>query len=646
MNLEVQPPGFSRALADRLSPRYSALYPPMTDVENIKSRLDIVDIVREYIPGLKPAGTNWRACCPFHQERSPSFMVSKPKQIYHCFGCGEGGDVFSFVMKQEGLEFPEVLKLLAEKAGVTLQEKPQQAQARTEKQHLGEVMEVAVMFWSDQLWRSTSPMAKDARAYLQNERQLLPETIREWRLGFAADSWDSLVNHLTTLGYKEDDAIRAGVAIRKTEGRGRGSYDRFRNRIIFPICDGQGRVVGCTARTLSAKTDEAKYVNTPETLLYHKGGVLFGLDRAKQAIRRDGLAVLVEGNMDVIGSHQAGVSNVVAASGTALTEDQIRLLQRHTESVAFCFDSDAAGEAATMRSLMIALKAFAKVAIVRLPKRADGTTYKDPDECARENVEGWKQAIATAEPVMEHYFREAERLDLTTLEGKQNATGVILKLIAELPDAVSSAHYLQRLSNLVRVPEQHLREALKKNTRPAASTPPTAVKPLAASRDNVEVLSERFVAGLIAIPTASSRIMAEVPEEMVAVSVRPLYSAMHLYYTVHHLAGPITWLSDAFETHLASQPSGADLQAQLAVLSLLADKDYANLEPAERETDVVATGHRLKRIFLKAKAQQLASDIQRLEQQPADPERLRALLEAFRTVSTDISDLDHRIIRS
>ena len=293
----------------------------MSPTEEIKSRLDIIDVISEYFP-LKPAGANWRARCPFHEERTPSFMVSKAKQIWHCFGCGEGGDIFGFIMKQEGLEFPDALRLLADKAGVQI--KFEDPAIRSERQRMFNLLEAAVSFWSEVLWQERA--AETARRYFMEERKLKPETIRAWRLGYALDSWEALINHLVKLGYKEEEMIKSGVAVRKMETRGRGAYDRFRNRLMFPIANTQGQVIGATGRILSASATEAKYVNTPETLLYHKGQVLYGLDKAKAAIKQQNLAIVVEGNMDAIASHEADVANVVASSGTALTTEQARLL--------------------------------------------------------------------------------------------------------------------------------------------------------------------------------------------------------------------------------------------------------------------------------------------------------------------------------
>ena len=622
----------------------------MSPAEEVKSRLDIIDVIREYVP-LKPAGANWRACCPFHNEKTPSFMVSKPKQMWHCFGCGEGGDVFTFVMKQEGLEFPDALRLLAEKAGVRLrQERPEE---RTERQRLSVLLEATVTFWSKVLWEE--PLAREARRYLQDERHFLPETIRDWRLGYAQDSWDALVNHLAALGFNDDEMTKAGVAIRKMEMHGRSVYDRFRNRIMFPIADAHGRIVGTTGRILDTASMKVpaegwsvsggKYVNTPETLLYRKGSVLYGLDKAKAEIRRQNLAVLVEGNMDVIASHQAGVTNVVAASGTALTMSQVETIKRYAEGVAFCFDADPAGETATLRGLTVALSAIPKVAIIQLPKRPDGQTYKDPDECVRENPEAWRAAIISAEPVMEYYFRRAvEDRDLSRLEDKQQVTKTLLGLISELPDSVAVAHYLQKLASLVQVPERYLREALPRRAEPsrlaagAALTPPPR-------RDGQLVQSERLLAALLRRPEQAGYVISAVVPEMLASELRELYRAMVVHYTENSAVAPVDWLNPAFSSRLKeaelSTPSSISLTDQLAVLSLLSDKEFAEVGPLEVERDLIGSIKRLKKAYLKQQLRELEQSLRVSESSsPLDPERQRVLLNDLQTLSRELRELD------
>ena len=316
-------------------------------IDEIKQRLDVVDIVREYVP-LQQAGTNWRARCPFHNEKTPSFMVSKEKQIWHCFGCGKGGDLIEFVKEIEGIEFPEALRILAQKAGVVLRR--QDPKVISVKTRLFDLMAEATNFFIGKL---NFIEAGQARKYLA-ERGLKEETLKEWQIGWALDSWDELAKYLQNKGFSDNQIVASGMVVKKQSGA--GHYDRFRGRIMFPIFDVSGSVVGFTGRIL-IETDKSggKYVNTPQTTIYDKSRVIFGLDKAKQEIRKKDLAVVVEGQMDVIASHQVGVCNVVASSGTALTNQQVGLLSRYTKNLAFCFDADSAGEQATKRGIDIAL---------------------------------------------------------------------------------------------------------------------------------------------------------------------------------------------------------------------------------------------------------------------------------------------------
>ena len=614
----------------------------MSPTEEIKSRLDIIDVISEYFP-LKPAGANWRARCPFHEERTPSFMVSKAKQIWHCFGCGEGGDIFGFIMKQEGLEFPDALRLLADKAGVQI--KFEDPAIRSERQRMFNLLEAAVSFWSEVLWQERA--AETARRYFMEERKLKPETIRAWRLGYALDSWEALINHLVKLGYKEEEMIKSGVAVRKMETRGRSAYDRFRNRLMFPIANTQGQVIGATGRILSASATEAKYVNTPETLLYHKGQVLYGLDKAKAAIKQQNLAIVVEGNMDAIASHEADVANVVASSGTALTTEQARLLKRFTENLAFAFDADAAGESATWRGLATVLSEGCQVSLISLPLRPDGKRFKDPDECIRANPKLWLEAIAKAEPMLEHYFRRAAtEYDLTKLEDKQRVTKLILPLIGRLPDQVAMSHYLKKLANLVEVQERYLREALERqpsagggSVQRAANAVPAASAPV---KDSRWAQSERLLAGLIAAPAQMGYAAAVTTPEMISPEYAALYREMVVFFTEQGGNDKIDWLGQEFAAYLNKNAANGVSPEQLSVLALLADKEFSDFTPLEIERELLSSVNRLKRGHLRVILQKLENDIRSIEQSPAkDEDRLASLFKEFQTVSAELAKMDN-----
>lgn len=614
----------------------------MTPVEEVKSRLDIVDVINEYVP-LKPAGANWRARCPFHDEKSASFMVSKPKQIWHCFGCGEGGDVLAFVMKQEGVEFPEALRMLAEKAGVKLRFEP--LEKKSERDRLLRVITTTVELWG--LILDTWTVGAPAKTYLQKERGLSDETIKTWKLGFAPDSWETLVLHLQKQGFSDDEMVKAGVGVKKMEGRGRSAYDRFRNRIMFPIADVQGRIVGATGRILPGATqgpnDQGKYVNTPETMLYHKGSVLYGLHQAKTEIRKQNLAVIVEGNMDVIASHQAGVTNVVAASGTALTDDQVSLLRRYTERLAFAFDADAAGEAATLKGLAAALAAGFTTLIITLPEGKNGQRYKDPDECVQENPEAWKKAIASAEPVIDHYLRRAsEEKDMTKLEDKQSVVRILLPIIMRLPDRVAEAHYLALLATTVQVSEQYLRESMPKGVH-GVSGMVTPKRPVSAQgpKDQHVMLSERFLSSLFHDPRQANFLFSRVPPEYISSSLEPLYRAIIVYYTQNTPKAGESWSEEGLREHLLRQPEGAAYLHQFDVLSLLADQEFSEVSQADFERDLLQQAKRLKKMYLRAAVQRLEQQIRNAERSDVASDRLSALMKEFQGLSGELVNLDN-----
>ncbi|MFZ2804340.1 MAG: DNA primase [Patescibacteria group bacterium] len=429
----------------------------MDAVEDIKSRLDVADIVSEYLP-LKPAGSgSFRACCPFHQEKTPSFYVNRPRQSWHCFGCDQGGDIISFIEKMEGMEFREALELLAQKAGVEL---PQfDMKKSSEKKRLYEVNDLAAKYFHAQLIQSSD--AEVARAYVK-KRGLDDLTTDVWRIGYAPEGWRGLSDALKAKDVTETELVNAGLALKSDRG---GVYDRFRGRLMFTICDVHGNVVGFTGRILVQDSQEGKYVNTPETIAYKKSRVLYGLDKAKGEIKRQDLAVIVEGNMDVVSSHQFNINNVVASSGTALTEEQLSLIKRFSTNLAIAFDADAAGNAATVRGLDLARSLDFNIRIITLPPEAG----KDPDDAVRKNPELWKQAIKDALPVVEWLYRNAFRgEDSSTPEGKKKIAAAFMPELQRIPNAVERDAWVTRLAKDLGVSDDALRDVLRA-TRPVGA---------------------------------------------------------------------------------------------------------------------------------------------------------------------------------
>jgi len=429
----------------------------MSDTQLIKDKIDIAELIGEYVQ-LKKAGANWKGCCPFHSEKSPSFMVHPEKQIWHCFGCSKGGDVFSFLQEIEGIEFTEALKILADKAGVQLTNYQPEVN-KNKKNRIYDINQTTANFFHQFLLKMSA--SKEARDYLE-KRGLNQKTIEEFKIGFIPEQWRLLTDYLIKKGKGIDDMIDAGIVIKKDGANvstGRGFYDRFRGRIMFPIWDIHGNVVGFTGRQLvENKEAGGKYVNSPETAVYDKSRVLYGLNFARQPIRISDLAVVVEGQVDVISSHQVDMKNVVASSGTALTEQQIKLIKRYTKNIVFAFDSDQAGEKAAKRGIDMAIKEGMDVKIVEIPEGAG----KDADECIQKDKEVWFMAVKNASGVMDWYFKKVlGKYDVTNPKEKQQIATELLQEIVKIPYPVERDEYVKRLSNQVGISLDVLKEEIK-----------------------------------------------------------------------------------------------------------------------------------------------------------------------------------------
>jgi DNA primase len=487
----------------------------MSTVDEVKQRLDIVDLVSQHVALLK-AGRNFRALCPFHSERAPSFYVFPDRQTWHCFGaCGTGGDIISFVMRKEGLEFRPALELLAQRAGVALRA-PSAEQEDPHREVLRRANEAAAHFFHHALLNS--PEAASALEYLQG-RGLDRETITSFQLGYAPDSWDQLKRHLSGLSFEEGDLLAAGLLV---EGE-RGPYDRFRGRLMFPIRSDRGRVAGFGARALDDSVP--KYLNTPQSPIFDKGGILYALDRAGEHMRRSGQAVIVEGYMDVIAAHQHGLGNVVASMGTAITERQVGLLKRYTRNLALALDADQAGSEATLRGVQVAADAADRTAVavptwrglirhqealaaeIRVLTLPTGT---DPDEVIRHDPDEWRRLVEEAKPVADHLF-EAMAVRLKGVSSpleRSRAAMELVPVLEGLTDPLTQATYVQRLARALQLDtagEETVLRALRqrgRRRRVAAEEPASGAALRPAPR---EAREEYLLALLLRYPTLRRR---------------------------------------------------------------------------------------------------------------------------------------------
>lgn len=473
----------------------------MSVVDEIKQRLDIVEVIGEYVP-LQKTGKNFKGLCPFHTEDTPSFVVFPETQSWHCFGaCSTGGDLLTFVMRQENMDFPEALRLLAARAGVELRPLDEAAQERRdEAQRLYAVNGDAAQYYNDLLLRS--PQGELARDYLKR-RGINRETAVIFQLGFAPDQWHALETFLKKKGYDQKDMLKAGLVVENDEGN---VYDRFRGRVIFPIRDVRGRTIGFGGRVLD--DSQPKYLNTPNTPAFDKGSVLYGIDLAASNIRESGTAIVVEGYMDVVIPHQCGVDNVVACMGTALTEEQLQILKRMTDELIFALDPDEAGVRAVEKGVDVARKSLRRHT-VPVPTATGLIEYKtkldaqirvlvlpeglDPDEVVLRDRSLWDRLVDESLPVVDYFFQLVEQeVDLSSSTGKREAVERLAPVIAAVDNVVERNHHLQHLARLVHIDERELRPLLDRSDRTAEgrSAPRRSPEPRRRPQDTAKDLTK------------------------------------------------------------------------------------------------------------------------------------------------------------
>lgn len=429
---------------------------PEDIIAQVIERNDIVEVISSYMP-LKSAGKNFKANCPFHHEKTPSFVVTPSKQIYHCFGCGEGGNVISFVMKQDRMEFPEAVRYLAQKVGLAVPEVTSASpQASHERQQLFDINMLAVEYFHTRLLADPSASAQEARQYLQ-QRGLTIETVKKFRCGYALNQWDGLIKHLRQKGISLAQMDKAGLIVARDSGQ--GYYDRFRHRVIFPIFDIRGRAVAFGARALD--DSPAKYINSPETAVYTKGCHLFGFNRAKDAVSQEDCVVIVEGYLDCLIPYQAGLENVIAVQGTALTIEQMRLIRRYTHNVVMLFDADKAGQAAMLRSFDGLIEEGLNVTVAHLEEG------QDPDSFVRvQGVDALRKLLMKAQTIFDYKLSVlCTQFDRTSIEGRAAISDAMLSTIKRYDNAVVRSGYVKCLADQLGVTEHILLQEMKRPRR-------------------------------------------------------------------------------------------------------------------------------------------------------------------------------------
>lgn len=597
----------------------------MSDTQQIKDKIDIVDFIGEYVQ-LKAAGTNHKGLCPFHNEQSPSFMVSRERNSWHCFGCNKGGDVFSFLQEIEGMEFVEALKYLAEKAGVEITFKKNDIETSL-RNRLRDINVEAARFFHNFLTKMDA--SQPAREYLHN-RGLTDETIEAWQIGFVPDQWELLTKYLLKKNFSIDDLVASGLTIKRDgAAAGRGFYDRFRGRIMFPIKDAHGYVVGFTGRVLvETEKSGGKYVNTPQTPVFDKSRLIFGLYEAKQDIKKQDLAVLVEGQMDVIACHQAGMTHVVASSGTALTEMHVALLKRYTKNISMAFDADEAGQKAAKRGIDIALKEGLNVKVIQIPEGAG----KDPDDCIQKNRSVWFDAVAQAQDIMEWYFLKAfAGKDITNPKDKQAAADLLLPEIKRIPYAIEQDHWLRELAGRIAVDVAVLREDMKRLETTSEKKIGAAQTQGQENRQNIAMVPKKetrlhtLVKRLLMLFFVhhDRAIVSAIGEPIwydLGEPFTPLYESIKLRYTN----------SDTFDLAVFRESLSEKTKQWVNTLLLLGDEEFSSISDREKKHEISLLVENITREWKKQKRTEI---LQKIEQAGGDQEKVQALLVELQQLS-------------
>jgi len=583
-------------------------------VEEVKSKVDIVEVISSYIP-LKRAGRNFAGLCPFHGERTPSFMVSAERQAFKCFGCGEGGDVFTFVEKMEGWDFRETLEEMAKRAGVTLKSFAPSTSSK-EKEKLIEIHKLSEKLYSHILGKHK--LGEAGRKYLL-ARGIAQTSWEKFGLGFAPDAWTNLVDFLTKRNFSLADIAKSGLIIARKHDPS-SYYDRFRGRIIFPIRDIQGKTLGFSGRVIEGNEKEAKYINSPETLIFDKGSMLFGIDVARQAIKEKNEAIIVEGEFDAISANQAGVENIVASKGTAFSDRQVSLISRISQTVILGFDTDLAGDAAARRGIELLDIAGVNIRIAELGK------YHDPDEFVRGDLSGFKKAIGESENVYDFLIESsAKRNDRKTVEGKKKIGAEVIPAIAKISDDIVRAHYIEKLSKVLDLDIGLVAAAVEKKVLPTY-----AVSGESAGKAKSAIsLDEYFLALIFAFEELESWMLSLIkPDEMESKEVGRLWKFL----------SDIMGRSKSRKLKLILADLPKDLKDLVDHLYLV----YVNPRFSDREllaSELETISKRIRRNNLKRELFQISEDLKRYHKK-GDTMQVESLNKKFNIISKSLKEVE------
>ena len=584
----------------------------MTEIDEIKQKLDIVDVVGQYV-SLKKSGKNYKGLCPFHGEKTPSFMVNQELQIYKCFGCNEGGDIFSFVEKMEGYDFRQALETLAERAGIKLKEFSRNENEDGNKKMLIEINDVTKKFYHYILTKHK--VGKSALDYLVIKRKLSSQTVNDWELGYAPNSWSSLLDFMLNKGYQEKDLLRAGVIM--PDKFERKSNDKFRGRIIFPLTGIDGKVLGFGGRTTTDR--EPKYLNTPETSIFHKENFLFGLNKTRMEIKALGV-VIVEGYMDAISAYQAGITNVVATCGTALTMPHLKILSRYTKDLTFCFDSDSAGINATLRAIDMCAQLDLNPKVAMLPEG-----NKDIDDLAKSGPDAVRKMMTDALPAYDFVIKVVEtKNDSKTAIGKKKIMEEVCAYLSRSQNPAITSHYAQVLGEKLSISSESILEYVEDHNEEKIQTHIDAAVRLSTAKSPQDyLLALLFTQDKL---DKSKEILQNLtPEDLAQSQNSGIYNKLYEYIENHG------------DLSVKSFIQGLTDQALVKARDLsLWDVGDFNKNTDEYLVELTETVKRIKKESDKRKMSSLTYQIREAEKQN-DAETVKKLTEAFKEVSKAIS---------